>query len=135
MTVHHARVRRGSGPCGIQIPTRQTKFVLGPNGETLDIGHTYAAPRSDLNRGDLEWPPRDFLRWANTHGGDSWQVMMHADSDYAPPDQRRGNTVGMWLSEFYRNPANQKVPLSEAMRRMFRDLNTTPLDMDGNPRR
>src|SRR3970282_2501362 len=81
-------------------PRHRPKFVIGPNGERIDIAHTYAAPRSDFNRNVAESLKRDFFRWANTDGGDSWQEVMHAPesswnagrtqraSEYAPPGQR-----------------------------------------------
>lgn len=92
----------------VRLPTRHTpKFVTGPNGEQIDIGHVYAAPRCDLDRGGDRSARRDFMRWANTHGEDSWQEYLHGAerwweqgglprgaSEYAPPDQRRGSTVG-----------------------------------------
>ncbi|MBI2169732.1 MAG: hypothetical protein HYU28_09585 [Actinobacteria bacterium] len=128
----------------VRIPTRHApQFVLGPNGERIHIGHTYAGPRSDMNRSVAESLKRDWFRWANTHGGDSWQETVGAPAEswkqgapswgrnWAPPDQRRGNTVGEWLADFYREPKNKDVPLSEAMRRTLRGLNWGTLDQQG----
>ncbi|MBB6390326.1 hypothetical protein [Microbacterium thalassium] len=136
--------------------------VTGPDGFDIHIGHTLAAVRSDLNREGWRPEQRDFLRWANTHGGDTWQVYLQRsaetlgnwvqaagqkldgeevtapltphwpkDETLAAPDQRRGNTVGTWLSDFYRDPANEDVPLSRALREVFRRVAVEPIDRDG----
>jgi len=133
-----------SGDNGSAVANFIPKFVIDKSGNKVDIMHAMAGLRSDLNRppamledlfkmSGIE-PPygRNFMRWANTHGGDSWQEVIHAPgsswgrgelrwaSEFAPPDQRLGNDVGMWLSDFYRKPANGNVPLSKAYDIFFR---------------
>lgn len=95
--------------------------------------HAYAGVRSDMNREGQPEFWRDFMRWTQTDGGDSWQEVMHAPrsswehgefrwaSEFAPPDQRAGNALGNWLADFYADPANRDVPASEALGRFFED--------------
>lgn len=100
------------------------KFVMNPDNKKVDIAHSYAGLRSDLNRGSV---PGWFLRRMNTHWGDTYQVYgptiitLLADREWktpewfrAPKDQRRGNDIGLWLSDYYRTDGNEDKKLSEA---------------------
>ena len=63
-----------------------------------------------------------FMRWANTDGGDSWQQVAQGvldGKDYAPPDQRAGNALGIKASNFYRDPTTPNVPLSKFFETQF----------------
>jgi hypothetical protein len=137
---------------GLVITDTMPKWVIDASGNKVDITHAVAGLRSDLNRppGYLEqvfngggWQidgpaTRNFMRWANTHGGDSWQVIVNAAGssvdhgqlrlawEFAPTDQRLGNDVGIWLSDFYRNPANGRVPLSNALSTFFNGHGSGP---------
>jgi hypothetical protein len=88
------------------------KFVVDRRGARIDIAHSYAGLRSDLNRDFRPW--RWLMRNLNTDWGDYWQVVMHFDRKYAPPDQLRGNKVGKWLAAYYSKPENSNKPLSRA---------------------
>ena len=93
------------------------KFVIDKNGSKIDISHSYAGLRSDLNR---DFPPWMWLlRNFNTDWGDTWQVIMHFDSNRAPPDQRRGNKIGKWLAAYYSKPENKGKNLSQAYAEYF----------------
>lgn len=118
--------RSGPPPVARNAP----KFVVNPDGTRLDVGHAYAGVRSDLNRHPGE-TVENLFRSINTDAGDTWQEWMGAPSEswaqgrpalahqYAPPDQRLGNTAGNWLSDFYRQPEHANVKLSEAFQKWF----------------
>jgi len=97
------------------------KYVYNKNCQKIDIAHSYAGPRSDLNRGnsigDLFglWPW--FMRRANTNWGDTWQSAYRGRWD--PPDQFAGDDMGLWLSDYYRKSENQNTPLSSAYKDYF----------------
>jgi hypothetical protein len=57
------------------------------------------------------------MRRANTNWGDTWQSVMKMKWD--PPDQFAGDYMGLWLSDYYRNPKNQNTPLSSAYKEYF----------------
>jgi hypothetical protein len=102
----------------VKFPTRNNPaFVIDAQGQKIDISHTIAGLRADLNRPEsvIAFPTAQFIRWANTDGGDSWQEAMKEtldQGDYAPPDQRAGNALGIKASDFYRDPTTRKIPLS-----------------------
>lgn len=118
--------RSGPPPVARNAP----KFVVNPDGTRFDVGHAYAGVRSDLNRHPGEMIENIF-RSINTDAGDTWQEWMGAPSEswaqgtpalahqFAPPDQRLGNTAGKWLSDFYRQPEHANVKLSEAFAKWF----------------
>ncbi len=100
---------------GVTFPTRNNPvFVTGAQGEKIDISHTIAGLRADLNRPErvIAIGCAQFMRWANTDGGDSWQVMFQG-MDRAPPDQRAGNALGIKASDFYRDPTTREILLSK----------------------
>lgn len=99
----------------VTFPTRNVPAkVMGAQGEVIDISHTIAGLRADLNRPEkvIAIGCAQFMRWANTDGGDSWQVMVQG-MDLAPPDQRAGNALGIKASDFYRDPTARNIPLSK----------------------
>ncbi|MBU0763061.1 MAG: hypothetical protein KKD39_08555 [Candidatus Altiarchaeota archaeon] len=102
------------------------KFVIGPRGRLIDISHSYAGLRSDLNRGFPPW--MWLLRNFNTDWGDTWQVYTEDNPDLAPPHQRRGNYIGKWLAAYYSKPENKNKPLSQAYDEYFSLGEDTPDD-------
>jgi len=117
-----------------RITRRTPKYVTRSDGQLMDIQHSYAGLRSDLNRGADKWynrPKSDFMRWTQTDGGDSYQEIIFApqasweageptwSTAHAPPNQRAGNALGIWLSNYYRDPKHKKTPLSQAYRDYF----------------
>ena len=111
------------------ICRRRPKFVTH-NNQRIDIHHSYAGLRSDLNRQPrnlllgLSNPFDGFGRWfmrnVNTNWGDYYQVLVSGGNrNFAPPDQLLGNDVGIWLSSYYKTPQNREKPLSEAYREYF----------------
>lgn len=116
--------------------------VTDRSGRLMDINHVLAGIRSDMNRssnwyqiGPLVPNPingtfvssivdRDFMRWCNLSGGDMYQVISdHPKTGLAwemyPPDQKYGNEVGYWMSEFYRDVNHKDVKFSDAMKLYF----------------
>jgi len=102
------------------------KYVTTPGSEKIDIAHTYAGLRSDLNRenhwltqytlGGWSW----LVRHANTDLGDYFQVATSwGDWRYAPPDQLKGDKVGIWLANYYQDKRHENTPLSEAYAEYF----------------
>ncbi len=94
------------------------RFVDGPYNENIDMSHSYAGMRSDLNR---DSPTGTWLmRNCNTNWGDSWQVFIALDwfeepkKTQAPPWQRKGNDAGIWMAKYYKTEGNEDKPLSEA---------------------
>jgi len=87
-------------------------------GKKIHLGHSYAGLRSDLNRdgGIGAWTMRN----VNTNWGDTYQTWVHWDDAYAPPDQREGNDLGLWLNSYYGKKKNADQPLSKAYRDYFR---------------
>jgi len=94
------------------------------NGEKIDIGHTYAGMRSDLNRRYYTihavtfnlglW----FMRKASTRWGDYYQVVgSWGNTAYAPRDQLIGDDIGMDMAEILNNDKN--VKLSDAFEKYF----------------
>ncbi len=105
----------------------EPKFVNGRDGKQIDITHSYAGLRGALNR-------RGWRRWSmirtNTHWGDTWQVATHFGrrvrslftipaEDFAPPNQRRGDDVGIWMTNYYSKSENKDKPLSQAYSEYF----------------
>ena len=101
------------------------KFVW-LNGKKIDIAHSYAGLRSDLNR-------RHYWETGATFGASTW-VMRHANTDwgdyfrvitslgnwnYAPPDQLDGDDAGVWLANYYQDKKHENTPLSEAYAEYF----------------
>jgi hypothetical protein len=102
------------------------KFVTPQGGEKIDIAHTYAGLRSDLNRenhwltqytlGGWSW----LVRHANTDLGDYFQVATSwGDWSYAPPDQLKGDKAGIWLANYYQDKRHENTRLSEAYAEYF----------------
>jgi hypothetical protein len=74
-------------------------FVTGPNGEKIDIRHSYAGLRSGLNRD--AGVVRGIVHRMNTNWGDTYQTLIHWDDAYYPNDQYLGNEIGHWLYNYY----------------------------------
>ena len=135
------------GPGKEKIRYNPPKYVYDKNCQKIDIAHSYAGPRSDLGRGngigDLLglWPW--FMRRANTNWGDTVQSVGRTEGvtgwslidvpltmifgvslgvmkvNWDPPEQYAGDYMGLWLSDYYRNPKNQNTPLSSAYKEYF----------------
>jgi len=95
------------------------KFVRADNGEITELGHAYGAIRINLNRDRLL---QDFRLSVITHGGDFWQQVLHnwilrEDVNRFPPDQLRGDWMGVWLENYYRT--HSSTPLSQAFEAYF----------------
>ena len=91
-------------------------FVTGPDGEKIDIRHSYAGLRSRLNR---PWHSKWTMSRINTNWGDTYQTIIHWDSNYYPKDQKLGNDIGHWLHSYYSKKKNQDKKLSEAYTEYF----------------
>ncbi len=102
------------------------KFVM-QNGKKIDIAHSYAGLRSDLNRKYKIW--KAIMVRVNTNWGDhlqnierSWHNLWKRvtfsgkidNGDYAPPDQLAGDDIGLWLKNYYSKKENKDKPLSQA---------------------
>lgn len=98
------------------------KFLVTKDGIKIDVAHSYAGLRSDLNR--VNPITRPLMRLVNTHLGDFWQVATSLNTNYAPPDQLRGNSMGIWLARYYLNKENEGKPLSEAYRAYFESIDS-----------
>jgi hypothetical protein len=105
---------------GPNPPWYVPKFVRADSGEITELGHAYGALRVNLNRDPGIWQDT----WVNiiTHWGDRWQQIIHnwilrEEGDRYPPDQYRGNDMGIWLEGYYR--AHPYAPLSEAFSAYF----------------
>lgn len=106
-----------SGP---DPPWYTPKFVRAESGEITELGHAYGAIRVNLNREPGIW--QDAWVRIITHWGDRWQQVIHnwilrEEGDRYPPDQYRGNDMGIWLENYYRT--HPYAPLSEAFQAYF----------------
>jgi hypothetical protein len=104
------------------------RFVIDNKGRRIDIAHSYAGIRSDLNRkGTTSKITLGLSRWIvrrmNTHTGDTFQVIVHRDSNRAPPNQRRGNDAGIAIAKYYLKNGNDEKKLSEAYKDYFETIN------------
>ncbi|KAF5044893.1 hypothetical protein DSECCO2_486960 [anaerobic digester metagenome] len=108
-------------PTGVSNPPWYIpKFVRADNGEITELGHAYGALRVNLNREPGIW--QDTWVQIITHWGDRWQQIIHnwilrEEGDRYPPDQYRGNDMGIWLEKYYRT--HPYAPLSEAFQAYF----------------
>lgn len=101
------------------------KFVRTDSGDMTELGHAYGAIRVNLNRGSSAngtFIPEYAWTRIITHWGDYWQVIIHnwflrEKGDRFPPDQYRGNEMGIWLEKYYSQ--NPNAPLSEAFQAYF----------------
>lgn len=98
----------------------------------FDVSHAIAGIRALQGREHLPRLIQDVNVWAQTHVGDNWQSVVRWVRDglarnwqgffnpkWDPPEQYRGDSAGNYLADFYRNPENKNVKLSDAMRRYF----------------
>ncbi|MBM3309154.1 MAG: hypothetical protein FJY77_02780 [Candidatus Altiarchaeales archaeon] len=108
------------GYADVKLPCNPPKWVIGKDGKKIDIHHTYAGIRSDLNRdGFLEGPRKWVMGHLNTDWGDYIQVVVHWDTAYAPEDQLKGDEISLELAGECEKPENENKKLSEIYKEYF----------------
>jgi len=109
-----------NGYADVKLPCNPPKWVLDKNGNKIDIHHTYAGIRSDLNRdGFFEGPRKWLMGHLNTDWGDYFQVLVHFDTAYAPADQLKGDEISLELASELEKPENENKKLSEVYKEYF----------------
>ncbi len=116
----------------VKLPCKNFPKFIVYNGKRIDIGHSYAGLRSNLNRRFGLW--KGIMARVNTNWGDYYQNIERSlhntwirvtfsgnidNNDYAPPDQLAGNEIGLWLRDYYGNDENKNKSLSQAYNDYF----------------